>query len=217
MGSLGLVVAEHLAQTVQAKLTLTGRSSLPSREEWHQWLADHSEQDAIARKIRQVQKLEELGAEVYLATADLSDESAMEQVVTETEARFGQINGVIQTIATDSLEIFKPIAEATESDCQGQFQGKVKGLLVLESILQSHQLDFCLSVSSLASIFGGVGHSAYAAANLFIDSFVRAKQQTAFSWLSVNWDGRVPTNTKGSPKNKISKLTQKQDEYQQTN
>jgi len=195
LGSLGLVIAEHLARTLQAELTLIGRSTFPPREEWQQWLTDHSEQDATARKIRRVQKLEDLGAEVYLATADLSDEAAMTKAISETEARFGQLNGVIQAVATDSLEIFNPIAEATESNCQGQFQGKIKGLLVLERVLQSHKLDFCLSVSSLASVFGGVGHTAYAAANIFVDSFVRTKSETDFPWLSVNWDGRVPTDT----------------------
>ncbi|VEP17551.1 Beta-ketoacyl synthase [Hyella patelloides LEGE 07179] len=194
LGSLGLVIAEHLATNYQSKLILTGRSTFPAREDWQQWLASHSEQEPTARKIRQVQKLEDLGAEVFLASADVADAEAMKEAIDRAESRFGQLNGVIHAVATDSLEIFRPITEATEFDCQQQFQGKVKGLLVLEAILKSRQLDFCLLVSSLASFFGGVGHTAYSAANIFLDSFVQKQHQANFPWLSVNWDGRVPTS-----------------------
>jgi acyl transferase domain-containing protein/2-polyprenyl-3-methyl-5-hydroxy-6-metoxy-1,4-benzoquinol methylase/acyl carrier protein len=195
LGSLGLVIAEYLAKTVRAKLILTGRSTFPDRDRWTEWLANHSEQESISRKIRQLQQLEDLGAEIFLASADVADSEAMARVIAEAESRFGQLNGVIQAVATDSLEIFRPISEATELHCQQQFRGKVQGTLVLEAILKSKKLDFCLLISSLASLFGGVGHTAYASANLFLDSFVQQKQQSNFPWLSVNWDGRVPTTS----------------------
>src|SRR5690606_36393741 len=64
LGSIGLTLAEYLAQQVQAKLVLIGRSALPPRAEWSQWLADHPEQDSTSDKIRQIQALEAVGAEV---------------------------------------------------------------------------------------------------------------------------------------------------------
>ena len=193
LGSLGLAIAEYLAETLQAKLVLTGRSSFPAREQWSQWLENHSEQEPTARKILQLQKLENLGAEILVAQADVANLDRMITVVNDTEARFGQLNGVIHAAATDSLEIFRPLVEATVADCQGQFQGKVQGPLVLDQILQEKSLDFCLLISSLASLFGGIGHTAYSAANLFLDGFAQQDRQTHFPWLSVNWDGRVPT------------------------
>src|SRR6266566_4910823 len=39
LGGVGLVLAEHLAQTVQARLVLLGRSGLPAWQSWSQWLA----------------------------------------------------------------------------------------------------------------------------------------------------------------------------------
>jgi len=40
LGAIGLIFAEYLAKTVQAKLVLISRSGLPPREEWNQYLSD---------------------------------------------------------------------------------------------------------------------------------------------------------------------------------
>ena len=66
LGRIGLVLAEYLARTVRAKLILMGRSAFPGRDEWEQWLATHGEEDRVSRRIRKVQAIEELGAEVLI-------------------------------------------------------------------------------------------------------------------------------------------------------
>jgi aryl carrier-like protein len=49
--------------------------------------------------------------------------------------------------------------------------------------------DFCFLTSSLSSVLGGLGFSAYSAANVFMDSLAYAQNQTqSVPWLSVNWD-----------------------------
>jgi acyl carrier protein len=70
---------------------------------------------------------------------------------------------------------------------------------VLEEILHDKTLDFCLLLSSLASVLGGIGQAAYASANIFLDSFARQHNRAAaVRWLSVNWDvWRVPEH--GAP------------------
>jgi acyl transferase domain-containing protein/2-polyprenyl-3-methyl-5-hydroxy-6-metoxy-1,4-benzoquinol methylase/aryl carrier-like protein len=40
LGGIGLVLAEHLAREVQAKLVLLSRSGLPPRGEWEEWMVD---------------------------------------------------------------------------------------------------------------------------------------------------------------------------------
>jgi acyl carrier protein len=50
-------------------------------------------------------------------------------------------------------------------------------------------LDFCILFSSLASVLGGLGFTAYAAANAFVDAFVRKHNRTArMPWVSEDWD-----------------------------
>src|SRR6185436_17352311 len=72
LGGIGLVLAEHLAEAYKARLVLTARSPLPPREQWDGWLAGHPREDGTSRRIRQVQRLEQLGSEVLVVAADVA-------------------------------------------------------------------------------------------------------------------------------------------------
>lgn len=189
LGGIGLVLAEYLAKTVQAKLILIGRRGLPERSQWTQWLATHDSQDKVSQKIQKVQTIEELGAEVLVISADVANEQQMQTAISQTYERFGAIHGVIH--AAGNLEnTHCAIQETSQTDSHLQFQPKVYGLFVLEKVLQGRNLDFVQLTSSLASILGGLGFVSYSAANIFMDAFVsKHNQADSCPWISVNWDG----------------------------
>ncbi len=188
LGAVGLALARHLTRTRKAKLALLGRSGLPEREQWQQWLEKHGDDDEVSNKIRKVRELEAAGAEVLLLNADVSDEQQMSEAVAHTVERFGRIDGVIHGAAAPA-NADKEISATTPADCTRQFQSKVRGLLTLEKVLDGRELKFCLMLSSLSSVLGGMTFAAYAAANIFVDTFVRKHNQThPANWLSVNWD-----------------------------
>lgn len=190
LGGIGLVLAEYLAQTVHAKLILTGRTGLPARDEWERWLAAHEESDDTSRKIRRVQALEAVGAEVLVASADVADREQMQAVIRQANERFGGIQGVIHAAGTMSDTSFRGIHEIKPAECEWHFRPKVYGLRVLEQALSEQPLDFCLLVSSLSSVLGGLGFVAYAAANLFMDALAHQHNRSRRApWISVNWDG----------------------------
>lgn len=187
LGSVGLALAQHLANR-QTKLALLGRSGLPEREEWPTWLEEHDDDDDVSDRIRRVQELEAAGAEVLLLRADVSNEEQMLAAVARTVERFGRIDGVIYGAAAGA-NTDKEIRYLTPADCARQFQAKVKGLSVLQKVLEGREYEFCLMLSSLSSVLGGMTFAAYAAANNFMDTFVRKHNQThPATWLSVNWD-----------------------------
>jgi len=189
LGGVGLALAQHLARTHKAKLALLGRSGLPAPDAWPQWLEEHDDDDNVSRKIRKVRELETVGAEVLLLRADVSNEGQMFEAVARTVERFGRIDGVIYGAAAGA-STDKEIRETTSADCIVQFQAKAQGLLVLEKVLQCRDYKFCLMLSSLSSILGGMTFAAYAAANIFMDTFVRKHNQShPETWLTVNWDG----------------------------
>jgi len=202
LGAVGLTLAEYLAKTVQAKLVFTGRSAFPAKAEWHDWLTTHDEHDDVSRKIRKVQALEAQGAEVWVASADVALLPQMQAVITMAEERFGQLNGVIHAAGIISQNSFSVIEQTGKTDCEQQFRPKVHGTLVLEKVLQDRKLDFCLLLSSLSSVLGGLGFVAYSGANLFMDAFAHQHNQNPSSrvpWISVNWDGwRFENDTKPS-------------------
>ena len=171
LGGVGMVLARHLAQSVQARLVLIGRSA-PTEE-----------------KLAQIRGLEAMGAEVLVIAADVSSRDDMRRALRAVDERFGALHGVIHGAGAVGIETFREIREATDADSDTQFVAKVRGVMALDEVLADRQLDFVLLMSSLSAILGGLGFSAYSAANLFMDSFARWKNREGGTrWTSVDWD-----------------------------
>jgi acyl transferase domain-containing protein len=186
LGEAGLALAEVLARSVHANLVLVGRSGLPAREQWRQWLATHDHGDEVSCKILRVQALEDLGAEVLLECADVADEEQMREVVLRAKKRFGSLHGVIYAAG---LFVNAQVQDLSPDQCKQQFHAKVSGLPVLQKVLESMRLDFCVVNSSLSSILGGQGLAAYAAAHLFVDAFTQEhNKRHAAPWVNIGWD-----------------------------
>jgi len=185
-GGIGLVLAEFLARTVQAKLVLTGRSEIPEREQWDTWSDEHDSQDSISEKIRSIRVLEELGAEVLAKKANVADLSQMKQVLAETHERFGVIDGVIHAAGLPGGGLIQLKTREMVSEV---FEPKVKGTLVLESVLKNEPLDFYILCSSINSVLTSFGQVDYCAANNFQDAFAHARNsRNGTSFISINWD-----------------------------
>ncbi|MBW4611013.1 MAG: SDR family oxidoreductase [Hassallia sp. WJT32-NPBG1] len=186
LGGIGLVLAEYLAQTVQPKLVLIGRSPFPNQEEWGQWLVTHGDRDEVSRKIRKLQMLEKFGAEVLVASADVTNKEQMQQVVSKTYERFGEIHGVLHAagVAPGGMMQLK-----TPESVAKVLAPKVKGTLVLNEIFQDVKLDFFALCSSLNAIIGAFGLVDHCAANAFLDTFANSNAVKSQQFiLSINWD-----------------------------
>ncbi|HAX85129.1 MAG TPA: polyketide synthase [Cyanobacteria bacterium UBA11370] len=185
LGGIGLVMAEHLARTVQAKLILIGRSEFPNRNQWEQWLATHEQHNPISEKIHQLKALEALGAEVLVVSADVSNPVQMQAVVNQAYEQFGQIHGIIHAAGLaipGKMQLRKP--EIIES----VLAPKVQGVLVLEAIFKVKPLDFFVLFSSISSISGGYAVD-YVAASTFLDAYAhyRASKNDSLT-VTINWD-----------------------------
>jgi acyl transferase domain-containing protein len=185
LGSVGFALSQHLARNFKVKLALLGRSDFPPREEWPRLLDENGE---VSERIEAVQELESAGAEVLVLSADVANEEQMRAAVDRIIERFGRLDGVVYGAAAgESTD--KEIRELTFADSASQFHAKVKGLLVLEKVLQDRDVEFCLLLSSLSSVLGGMTFTAYAAANCFMDTFARKHNQAhPATWMTVNWD-----------------------------
>ena len=188
LGKIGLSFAQYLAEATRGKLALINRSPLPAREDWPEWLKTH-DGDETGRKIRKLMALEEAGAQVWCFEADVTDQEKMEGVIHRVEADMGHINGVIHAAGIGPEQTFRLIRESEVVTEEWFKDPKLQGLVVLERILRGRQIDFCLLMSSLASVLGGLGYTTYAAANLFMDAFTQKQSRLSPApWISVNWD-----------------------------
>ena len=185
LGGIGLVMAEHLARTVRAKLILCGRSEFPHRNQWEQWLTSDKQSDRVSEQIRFFQALEQLGAEVLVFSADVSDHKQMQAVVNQARDRFGEINGIIHAAG---VAIPGKIQSRTLETVESVLAAKVKGVLVLEAIFQDTPIDFLALFSSLSSLSGGYAVD-YVAANTFLDAYAHYRNANHNSFtVAINWD-----------------------------
>ncbi|KJH70632.1 type I polyketide synthase [Aliterella atlantica] len=209
MGGVGLTLASHLAKSIQAKLVLIGRSAFPAKSEWEQWLATHNEEDNISQKIRKLQEIENFGAEVLAISADVSNLEQMQKVFTTVKEKFQHINGIIHCAGV--ADYAGVISRRTREMTAEIMAPKVKGTLVINSLLKDIQLDFFIFCSSLSSViyrskFSEVG---YCAANEFLDTFAYYKTHIEGTFtVSINWNDWLDV---GMSIEAVKRITQKYD------
>ncbi|OAB58115.1 hypothetical protein AY600_04800 [Phormidium willei BDU 130791] len=181
LAGLGPALAESLWQSVGAKLAFLEAEPLPPE--------DSLAADETAKKKYQArQRLEALGAEVFVVVAKGQDCSSLEAALTAIEAHFGGLHGVLHTAETTAEASFRPLGQTRKEDCQWQFAPKVMGLPPLAQALAGRSLDLVLVQSSIASQLGGF--LAHAGANWFVDAYVQAQnRRQSTPWLAVNWEG----------------------------
>ncbi|MDQ1353575.1 MAG: hypothetical protein QG657_3881 [Acidobacteriota bacterium] len=195
MGGMGLTLAGYLAARYKARLVLVGRSVFPAREEWDEILSRRDQKEQIRNKIQKIREFEELGAEVMIFSADVSDFIQMNEVISRAKEQFGSITGVLHTAGI--IDYKGVIQRRTREMNEEAMAPKVKGTLVLERLLEHEPLDFFVLFSSLgnqlyAFKFGQVG---YNAANEFLDAYALYKQkkhnvsaaQNSTFYTAINW------------------------------
>lgn len=186
---IGIDLAEHLAESLSARLVLVEEPSFPAVEEWERWLIAHGPSNTVSQRIRQARRLVDLGAEVAVVPVDIADPDAVQEAVAFTLERFGGLNGVIHNARVLGDRSFCDIEQTAITESEWQFAPKARGALNIARAVSGQPLDFCVLNSSLSSILGGTGMVSYAAANCFLDAF--AAQQSRVNstrWVSVNWD-----------------------------
>jgi NAD(P)-dependent dehydrogenase (short-subunit alcohol dehydrogenase family)/acyl carrier protein len=186
MGGIGLTIAAHLAEQGRARLAFTSRSAIPERSEWQRWIKEHGEDDSVSRKIRGIEKLESLGAEVLPLAANVSDREEMQRALDAIHARFGPIDGVIHAAGIPGGGL---VQLKTPEATRNVLSPKVAGTLVLDSLLNIASLDFFVLCSSIDAISPVAGAVDYCAANSFLDAYAAARQAKGHKGVvSINWD-----------------------------
>ncbi|MFJ1618470.1 SDR family NAD(P)-dependent oxidoreductase [Streptomyces sp. NPDC088251] len=184
LGKIGILVARMLAEQDRVRLVLLGRTGLPPRETWN----DPLHPEATHAAIQAVRALEGRGSQVMVVSADVSDAVAMRAVKERILRDFGPLAGVVHCAGTTGPSAHRAIAELGTPESSWHFGPKLYGAQVLHELLADQQVDFAVICSSIASLLGGLGFGAYAAANAALDAFAQRHHSTGRPWASVNWE-----------------------------
>jgi amino acid adenylation domain-containing protein len=186
LGKIGLLIAEYFSQITKVNIILLSRSNFPEKSLWN-LIKD----EASLHKIQQFKKIENFGSNIYVVKADVTNAEEMKQVFLWLDEKFNHLDGVVHAAGDLSENLLKPIVKLSKQDCEDALKAKTYGLYILEDLLKHRKLDFCLLMSSLSAVLGGMKFYSYAAANLFMDKFAQSRNDgdNQFNWTAVNWDG----------------------------
>ncbi|HEX7317732.1 MAG TPA: beta-ketoacyl synthase N-terminal-like domain-containing protein [Pyrinomonadaceae bacterium] len=167
-GRVSMLLAEHLARAVRARLVFVSRAAVPESK---------------------LLELEALGAEVLTVRADVNSREQLADALGRARARFGRLDGVIYAAAADGEEPRLSVQETGPEECRRRLSAAVGGLPVLAELLRGERLDFCLLMSSLSAVLGGLGLLSAAAAGSYMNAFAAAQsREQETPWVSLNWD-----------------------------
>ena len=165
LGTLGLKVADFLVKEGARHLLLIGRRKPASMEI--------------------IKPLEEQGAQIYIAQADVTKEADMRRVLA-AEAGWPSLRGIVHTAAVFGSG-YQLLEEMRGEDLRRVLAPKVIGTALLHQLTSNMELDFFVCFSSMVSIWGSKGQGNYVAANQFLDMFAHYARGMGRNVLTVNW------------------------------
>jgi acyl transferase domain-containing protein/NADPH:quinone reductase-like Zn-dependent oxidoreductase/acyl carrier protein len=167
VGSIGLEIAGYLAAHGARHLVLTSRRA-PS-DDAQQQIDTLSEQH---------------GCEVRVIAADVADAHDVARLLTTVRAELPPLAGIVHAAGEIGTT---PLSNLDDAEVDRVFAGKVWGAWHLSEAAVDLQLDFFISTSSIASVWGGFGQTAYGAANAFLDGLAWRLREQGIYGVSVNF------------------------------
>ncbi|OFX87027.1 MAG: hypothetical protein A2X00_10600 [Bacteroidetes bacterium GWE2_32_14] len=185
IGGIGFEIVKFLSEYTDANLVLINRTNLPPRNQWSWWLENADKDDTIYRSIKTIKELEKNENKIYLYSCDISDFKSMSTILSEVENKLGPINGVIHAAGSSERSI---IENTTVSKLKQQLDAKVKGLIVINTLLCKNELLFFINFSSINSIFPEIGQAGYSSANAILDAYSHLSSNIASYVKTINWN-----------------------------
>ena len=167
LGAVGMEIAGYLAAHGARQLVLTSRRS-PS--------------DAAQQRIDALH--EQTGCEFRVIAADVANPRDVARLLATVQAELPPLAGIVHAAGEIGTT---PLQTLDDAEIDRVFAGKVWGAWRLSEATADMPLDFFLSTSSIASVWGSFGQTAYGAANAFLDGLAWRQREHGVPGISVNF------------------------------
>jgi acyl transferase domain-containing protein/acyl carrier protein len=167
LGSIGLEVAGYLAARGAGHLVLTSRRQ-PGE-------VAQQRIDALAAQH---------GCDIRVVAADVADAHDVARLLAGVQAELPPLAGIVHAAGEIGTT---PLSNLDDAEVDRVFAGKVWGAWHLSEAVADLELDFFISTSSIASVWGGFGQTAYGAANAFLDGLAWRLRERDVAGISVNF------------------------------
>ena len=127
---------------------------------------------------------EQHGSDIRVVTADVADADDVARLLATVKSELPPLAGIVHAAGEIGTT---PLSDLDDAEVDRVFAGKVWGAWHLSEAAADLKLDFFLSTSSIASVWGGYGQTAYGAANAFLDGLTWRLREQGISGVSVNF------------------------------
>jgi len=129
-------------------------------------------------------EMERSGTVIHHVACDITEFSALQKTLKQSLDSLPPVRGVFHC----AMEIHDcALTQLDNASYLKSAHAKVIGAQNLYRLTKRLKLDYFVMYSSVTSLIGPAGQSAYAAANAFIDSFARYLRHQEVNAVSVNW------------------------------
>ncbi len=167
LGAIGLEIAGYLAANSAGHVVLTSRRA-PT--------------DAVQQRIDALGEAHD--CQIRVITADVADAHDVARLLAGVQAELPPLAGIVHAAGEIGTT---PLIALDDTEIDRVFAGKVWGAWHLSEAAADLELDFFISTSSIASVWGGFGQSAYGAANAFLDGLAWRLREQGIPGVSINF------------------------------
>lgn len=153
------------------------------------WLVDSGVRHLVLcgrsppKDLSKFQQFREQGVNVMIAQVDVCDGPSLRKKLDKFLGHI-PICGVFHAAAVFRDHLFR---DTTNAEFAEVLKPKVLGSLVLADVLKKEPLEVFVMHSSIVSVTGNLGQTAYGAANNFLDSFAVYRSNRKLPAQSINW------------------------------
>ena len=174
LGGLAKIFLEEIVKNVsKVDVYLTGRSEVKDSD------------------LKNLEGWSSRSINIHYISCDVSNPLSTQNLFDEIRAntRFS-LKGIIHSagVIRDSF-----LAQKNLDDVEKVLSPKIKGVQLLDEYSRHDKLDFFVTFSSMAAVIGNAGQADYAAANAYMDAFIKQRAKHVFNnirsgkSISINW------------------------------
>lgn len=168
LGKLGFLLCRYLLLEYKARVIIVGR---------------RRRDNIVEEKLNLLKKA---GPDVYYYSGDIANRMEFGSLIGQMQENCGPISGIIHAAGIIDHEYYELIEDMTRGKSQYLWAPKLSGIENIYEFFKDSQLDFVWIISSLAALVGGLSYASYAAANLFMDHFILAHEETLSNWKCID-------------------------------
>jgi myxalamid-type polyketide synthase MxaB len=188
LGSLGLTVAQWMVEQGARHLVLMGRRG------------------ASPAAASTIKAMEEKGASITVARADVSSETELAAVLAQVERSGQPLRGVIHAAGVLDDGILLQLDAPRFRSVMGP---KVQGAWNLHTLTNGKRLDFFVMFSSVASFLISAGHGNYATANAFLDALAGFRRSRGLPATCINWGPWAEIGLAAAQSDRLERLSER--------